>query len=160
MRWEWKLFFSNEKFRGRNPNLRSFFLKKTAFFFWGWRLNFFLSPCYHARHLQQIHWFNYSKIKSAPKYSYSSIDEACTPIGRVFETNVTTFLKLCSACICCSKNKSRRWLFWCWLLGAPEVEKKCLLIRLCSCKKTCLKMVFSHNGLCGKNFMSQNGHVS
>ena len=35
-----------------------FSFKKTAFFFFS-RLEaeFFLSPCHHARHLQQIHWF-------------------------------------------------------------------------------------------------------
>ena len=37
----WKLFFSNEKVRGRNRNLKKKYLKKTASFFLGWRLNFF-----------------------------------------------------------------------------------------------------------------------
>ena len=32
-------------------------IKKTAFFFFRLEAEFFLSPCYHARHLQQIHWF-------------------------------------------------------------------------------------------------------
>ena len=44
--------FSNEKFRGGNPNF-----KKTAFFFLRFEAEFFFSPCHHARHLQQIHWF-------------------------------------------------------------------------------------------------------
>ena len=32
MRWEWKLFFSNEKFRGRNPNLKKLKNKKRPHF--------------------------------------------------------------------------------------------------------------------------------
>ena len=37
----WKLFFSNEKVRGRNRNLKKNILKKRPLFFLGWRLNFF-----------------------------------------------------------------------------------------------------------------------
>jgi hypothetical protein len=55
LRLEWKLFFSNEKFRGRNPNLKKINKKMPSFFFevGAW---IFLSPCHHARHLQQVHW--------------------------------------------------------------------------------------------------------
>ena len=70
-----------------------FFFEKTSYFFWGWRLNFFLSPCYHTQDICNnfigskfsvgcMVWSdaNYSKIKSTPKYSYSSIDSVCVPL--------------------------------------------------------------------------------
>ena len=53
-----KNFFSQmTSNRGRNPNLKKWKNEKRPHFFFEVGGRFFLSPCYHARYLQQIHWF-------------------------------------------------------------------------------------------------------
>ena len=47
---KWEIAMSKSQFEKKNQ-------ENGLFLFWGWRLNFFLSPCHHERHLQQIHWF-------------------------------------------------------------------------------------------------------
>ena len=53
MRLAWKLLDLTEKFWGQNPNLKKKYGLILLFEVGGWM---FLSPCYHAQHLQQIHW--------------------------------------------------------------------------------------------------------
>ena len=53
-----KTFFLKWKISRSKSQFENFFLKKQPFFiFLRLEAEFFLSPCYHARHLQQIHCF-------------------------------------------------------------------------------------------------------
>ena len=52
-----KTFFLKWEISRSKSQFEIFFFEKTALFFLRLEAKFFMSPCYHARHLQQIHCF-------------------------------------------------------------------------------------------------------
>ena len=73
-----KTFFSQMRnFEVEIPIWIFFWKKRPFFLFLRLEAEFFLSPCYHARHLQQIHWFKifcrtYDLVMMLSNYSDNS----------------------------------------------------------------------------------------